>query len=326
MIYLVTPDLPGGVNDFTAALENAIGADRCRTVFVQGRVLDVPVSAKDTVLLQFSGYGFHERGIPSWLPRECRRLRSQAEAFGIFFHELYASGPVWSSAFWLSPIQQHIVRELARMCDFWMSTREQSIKWLCRYAGDKPHATLPVFSTIGESSQRLQSQLDKVVIFGGVGMRCLAYQIAGDALFEWARMQKVEIHDIGTPIDDKSIAQRMRTNNVIQHGRLPAEEVRRMLSEAKFGVVSYPIEYVAKSSIFAAYCAHGSCPILLSPQYFECDGLVAKEHYLPGFPDRPVDPVGIERISKAAWDWYQPHRLGEHVQTLLGLLKAVKTA
>ena len=94
------------------------------------------------------------------------------------------------------------------------------------------------------------------------------------------------------------------------HGRLEAIEVSKILSNATFGLLKYPVEYIAKSTIFAAYCAHGMCPVLISDVYSEADGLVAGKHYHAGIPDHPIDEL---KIGQFAWEWYQPHSISTHV-------------
>src|SRR5712691_6473388 len=56
----------------------------------------------DHVILHFVNYGYQKRGVPFWLLPILRGLRAQCRgAWLTIFHELYASGPPWKSAFWL---------------------------------------------------------------------------------------------------------------------------------------------------------------------------------------------------------------------------------
>lgn len=317
MIHLlVPPQKAGGVYDFACKLQGAIGPGSVRLVHLsKENVADWKVGSDDTVVLQLSGYGFDKRGAPLWLIREIEGRRKHIKTFGVFFHELYAFGPPWSSAFWLSPVQRHIARRLARMSDFWMTSREGSAQWLRQVAGDKPHAVLPVFSTIGEPDSVATTRLSRMVVFGSAGLRQATYQAAGNRLFEWARQASLEIHDIGAPVTDARLLEALRVNGVVQHGRLDDRAVRTLMQDALFGLLAYPVEYVAKSSVFAAYCAHGICPVLISNRYVQADGLVAGSHYLPGMPG--IDGMGQAKIvGQVAWEWYQPHSVAGHLDTL----------
>ncbi len=269
-------------------------------------------------LLHYSGYGYAKRGAPLWLLKKIEEDRPKIKTLGIFFHELYAFGPPWGSAFWLSPAQRHIARRLAELSDYWITNREGSSTWLKQFASDKANSFLPIFSTVGEMDSYSPIRKPTVVIFGLPAVRANTYRAAGDKLFDWARCQGLEIHDIGSPILDESILATLKKNNVKLHGRLEAIEVSKILSNATFGLLKYPVEYVAKSTIFAAYCAHGICPILISDEHQIADGLVAGVHYHAGIPDHAIDE---EKIGQAAMDWYQPHCISSHVsvqQKLLG--------
>ncbi|MBF7730506.1 hypothetical protein [Pseudomonas sp. N040] len=318
--FIVPPATSGGVYDFACKLQGAIGRDQVRLVHLAKEdAASWAVNEGDTVILQMSGYGFQKRATPLWLLRELEARRPRIKTLGIFFHELYAFGPPWSSSFWLSPVQRYIARRLAEMADFWITSREGSAAWLRRFAGNKPHAVLPVFSTIGEPGTLLQARLPRVVVFGSPGLREATYQAAGNSLFDWARREVLEIQDIGSAIKDAGLVESLRMNGVVQHGRLADSEISTLMEGARFGLLAYPVDYVAKSSVFAAYCAHGLCPLLLSDHYREVDGLTAGVHFSPGIPI-PGSAPDAEAVGRAAWAWYQPHGLARHANTLLALI------
>lgn len=321
MIQLVVPHGQiGGVFDFARKLEDAFGLDHAHLAHLsKENAAGWTVNPGDTVVLQLSGYGFDKRGAPLWLLKEIEGRRRHIKSFGVFFHELYAFGPPWSSSFWLSPVQRHIARRLAEMSDFWMTSRYASAQWLERFAGDKPHAVLPVFSTIGEPDVYAQARLPRVIVFGSPGLRQLTYQAAGDKLFTWAKQAALEIHDIGAPVADQQLLATLRSNGVALHGHLPDREIRHAMASAMFGLLAYPVEYVAKSSVFAAYAAHGLCPVLISRTYVSADDLVARQHYLPGIPD-PQGGLNFSLIGRAAETWYGPHSLERHVDFIKEVL------
>src|SRR5688572_26176134 len=61
--------------------------------------------ADATVLLHYEGYGYANRGCPVWLVKalEQWRMANNRRKLVTMFHELYATGPPWTSSFWLSP-------------------------------------------------------------------------------------------------------------------------------------------------------------------------------------------------------------------------------
>ena len=242
--------------------------------------------------------------------------RPRIKSVGIFFHELYASGPPWGSAFWLSPVQKHIARRLAELSDFWITNREGSAQWLRPFAGDKPHAVLPVFSNVGEMPAYSPVRVPKIVVFGGAALRMATYRAAGNALFVWAQAQGLEIHDMGPAISDPVILKSLQDARVVQHGRIAKEEVSSQLSDASLGILAYSVDYVAKSGVFAAYCAHGVCPLLISKHYASSDGLITGSNYLPGLPLLNQKISYDKTIGIAAWEWYQGHCVSVHVNTI----------
>ncbi len=313
LTHLYAPK-PGGVADYVdIMIENNYQANKL-ALSVSGKSNLLP----EHYLLHYSGYGFAKRGAPLWLLHKIENDRAKFKTFGVFFHELYAFGPPWGSAFWLSPAQRYIAKRLAELSDYWITNREDSAVWLSRFALDKAHKILPVFSNVGEISTYSSKRLPRVVVFGGAPLRAATYRAAGDTLFRWIDVQGLELHDIGPAMNDQTVNDALKKVDAIVHGKLDGVEVSRILAESSFGLVKYPVEYVAKSGVFAAYCAHGVCPILLSEGYAMADGLVAGEHFVAGIPDHSTH---LQSISQAAWTWYQPHNISSHIsaqQQLLG--------
>jgi hypothetical protein len=265
----------------------------------------------DLLLLHFSGYGFQKRGVPLWLVRHMRSLRTRFRAFGVVFHELFASSPPWGSAFWLSASQKRIARELLDLSDFWLTNREESGRWLLARRDTAPHRVLPACSNVGEAAWTGTDKAPHLVVFGGPGVRANVYQWAGGEVFDCARQRGLVIHDIGPPLQDASLAQRLVKEKAVMHGKLSPPEVSRALSSARYGALSYPTDYASKSSVLAAYCAHGTCPILLWNDYRPHDGMVANINYVAGFA--ALENIDANSIGRQAREWYEPHCVEAHV-------------
>ena len=312
------PPGTGGVRDYAALL---------------GEPLDAPVRElsehTDTrdwsghmLLLHFSGYGFHKRGVPAWLLDELQTLRARFRVFGVVFHELYATGnPPWTSAFWLSNAQRRIARELVSQADFWLTNRELSGQWLRDQAPRAPHRVLPVFSNVGEPRVAEHERDASIVVFGSASVRASSYAWNDGEIFRFAKRHGLRIYDIGSALQDAGLAQKLVDEGVVVRGMLPADQVSQALLSARHGVLSYPADFVAKSGIFAAYAAHGMCPVLLWRDYDVHDGLRAGVNYAAGFG--ALDALGTgdflaqaARIGRAARQWYEPHRVDAHVDAL----------
>jgi hypothetical protein len=320
--FVVPVSRSGGVYDFARKLQESIGNHVAMVHLSKENAANWKISESGAVVLQMSGYGFDKRGAPLWLLNELEKRRRHIKTLGVFFHELYASGPPWSSSFWLSPIQRHIARRLVESSDFWMTSRKGSAQWLGQFAAIKPHAVLPVFSNVGELNEIPQTRLPRIVVFGSPGLREMTYRAAGEKLFSWAEQSSLQVHDIGAPVEDGQLAETLRTKGVVLHGRMVDRDISVLMGGATFGLVSYSVNVIAKSGVFAAYCAHGLCPILISEDYKLTDGLIPGVHYLPGL--KSVNDAGsvCGEIGRNAWVWYQPHSVSAHAKALVELIVA----
>jgi hypothetical protein len=318
-ISLIPPGT-GGVQDYAMVVGGPLQAPP----MALWKTTDSSTWSGDLLLLHFSGFGFQKRGVPLWLVRRISDLRKQFKAFGIVFHELYAFGPPWRSSFWLNGIQKQIARELVSRADFWLTNRDESARWLLDQHQGAPHRVLPVFSNVGEPTSIETERQPRLVVFGSAGVRANVYQWADGEIFHWARKMGFEIHDIGPSAQDAALLHRFGQEAVVVHGKLSAEQVSAQLAAAACGALVYPTDYVSKSGVFAAYCAHGLCPVLLSKEYGSYDGLTASVHYAPGFGSLDVSVMDTRTIGREAHRWYQPHRVDAHVAALQALFTEVR--
>ena len=166
----IAPELPptvGGVADYTAILSQRLVEVSDGTVEPvlmhagnqPAEAIDVPFPVEDlsgecsatalaqaierlaaeadgraVVLLEYSGYGYASRGVPLWLARDLRQVCGEDGVPLItMFHELYATGPPWTSAFWMAPLQQHVAAQLARMSAGIVTNRKSGVSWLQKH-------------------------------------------------------------------------------------------------------------------------------------------------------------------------------------------------
>lgn len=321
-IAIVSPPIEGGVWDYAGILSKAAGA---RFVAFDSSVSQDGVGSPMpdlgcTLYIQVSPYGYQKRGVPMHLLRWARERKRLGFKVGFFFHELFAFGPPWRSSFWLSPLQRHIVREMARLADFWVTYGHEPAQWLLRAGGRKPHAILPVFSNMGEVPRLEALRTKSLAVCGSPGIRERTYRLAGSGLFEWAARLDLEIHDIGSPLSS-DVRDRLARNGVREHGKLARNDASRLLSQATYGLLAYPVPYIAKSGVFAAYCAHGTCPLLISKSQNSLDGVVRGTHYRSWQPDK-VDPqIDASLVGHRAFEWYSRHTISAHAEALLRLAR-----
>ena len=183
-----------------------------------------------------------------------------------------------------------------------------------------PHRVLPVFSNVGEPAVLDNEREASIVVFGSEAIRSQSYAFGDGEIFRFAKRHNLRIHDIGKPMQDATMANSLADADVVRHGMLPPEQVSQALATARFGALSYPADHVGKSGIFAAYAAHGTCPVMLWPELAAHDGMQPNVHYAAGFRaldgTKNLDPW---LIGRAARRWYEPHDAAAHTAALQAL-------
>jgi hypothetical protein len=105
-----------GVSDYASRLAIAINdlhavSSRVRNFSIREQPLlaNFPIYSQAphslALLLHYSGYGYAKRGAPFWLLRAMRHFRCEHPSvpWMTMFHEVAASGPINTSAFWMRP-------------------------------------------------------------------------------------------------------------------------------------------------------------------------------------------------------------------------------
>lgn len=269
-----------------------------------------------SVLLHYVGYGYAKRGCPSWLLKGLISWKSNHRETNLvtMFHEISASGPIWTSSFWLSSRQLKLAKELARLSDSLFTSRELYAKTLQRLSGDRHSklVTLPVFSSIGEPpiTPLLKKRQRNVVVFGGKAKRLRVYQQSLPALQNACNQLKIKkIIDIGPPLDlDLS---KLTGFPVSQMGYQSSDEISKTLSNSIAGFLAYNPSFLAKSTIFASYCAHRMVPVNALSSDQTIDFIVPGKHYcaadlVHSEAERISD---MQAIADNAFNWYQNHNL-----------------
>jgi len=279
------------------------------------------------ILLHYVGYGYAKRGCPQWLIAALSQWR-QAQAnrrLVTMFHELYALPQMWTSQFFTSPIQKYLFQQLANLSDRTITSRESYASIISSVTqGNKLVPHLPIFSTVGEPDHilPLAQRERRLVVFGSPNWRARAYQEAKASLERICHdLDIAEIIDIGKPLAFD--IPKIKGISVSCLGIKSAKEISDLLAGAMVGFLDYPLEFLGKSTIFAAYCAHRVLPVaMFYPDRKYQDGLEDKHICLA---DRygTIDLVIAQAIADNAHTWYQSHRLAVHAQTFADSIKAV---
>jgi hypothetical protein len=281
--------------------------------------------ATSIVLAHYVGYGYAKRGCPVWLVDGLERWlgRDPNHRLVTLFHEVWATAPPWRSSFWLWPLQHRLVRRLARRSRALVTSLESSAAAITALHPQGEVSVLPIFSTVGEpeSVPELRRRPARLVLFGGAGRRARAYGPLRPLLEAVCRACEVEeVVDVGPPV---AASADLAGRPVRQLGVLPADEVSRVLLAARLGFVACPSHVLAKSTVFAAYAAHGLAPVCAWPGRRGDDEPTAGS--APFLPAREA-PHGfgferLETIAAAAHAWYRDHCLEHQAAAFAHLLR-----
>lgn len=281
------------------------------------------------VLLHYVGYGYEKRGCPNWLVNglECWQKESSERTLITMFHEVYASGAIWTSSFWLSRTQKNLAARLARISKQILTNREGYAKILRHLSGDRERLipVLPVFSNVGEPDclpAALAERQRRLAVFGNCGHRQRVFRESLEALKRACHALEIEeILDIGTPVEHGVSQVDGIPVKVI--GRLPAHAVSAFLSDSIAGFFNYPADYLGKSTIFAAYCAHRMLPIGIHSTERHADGLRGGQHFW--FVDKHDGSWSLaasQTIADHAYQWYQEHNLRRQAEIFAASITA----
>ena len=269
-----------------------------------------------TILLHYVGYGYAKRGCPLWLVDGLRRWQSEhlQARLVTMFHEVYASGKFWTSAFWLSPLQRNLAARLARLSDACLTSKQRYADILSQLSqGKHPQIpTLPVFSNIGEPQQPppLAERTRRIVVFGHKNSRSQVYQQCLPVLEQVCKMLEIrEIYDIGVPTGLKLSP--VNGVPIEEKGVTEAAVISEILLDSVGSFSNFPLpNNLAKSGVFAAYCCHRLIPIMTLSSAAPVDGLEAGKHYWAAdFRTRQLCLEAGQIIADNAHAWYQTHNL-----------------
>lgn len=268
------------------------------------------------VLLHYANYAYQSRGCPRWLVEGLEAWRSgHAGRLVTLFHEVSASGPPWTSAFWLAPTQRRLARRLIRASDATTTSLALYREILCRLGGD-PHV-LPVFSPCGEPPvvPDYAERPRRLVVFGGVGARARIYASLLPVLEATAEAVQAEhVVDLGSPIP---VPGRVGGVPIVQAGPLSGDRIAVELLAARVGVVAHEPAFLHKSATYAAYCAHGVAPVALGP--VTRPSTQAPPHWSP-WTSPAAPPQLLAQLAKEARAAYLSHDIKAHGDLYVRLL------
>ena len=299
-VVQIVPQLPGsydGVGDYALILARALRRDyQLHTVFIVAKQTDVTEKENFAILsglnlfrefalqdrhliLHYANYGYQTRGVPFQL-RNCLRLLRRRNPRGRWittFHELYAFGPPWRSAFWLYPVQAKIAQDMIDLSDSCFVSSDVIEQQIHAHDRRKPVRLLPVMSNFGEPEldRSAVRSLKRWAICGGTALivRSLrSFRHVQEAIPLQYRPNELEV--IGGRESSEvrraiaTVAKSLPDLMCHYHPEVEPGRASELLASCSFAWIEYfgtgkvwP-GMIYKSGSFAACCAHGVLPIL----------------------------------------------------------------
>jgi len=343
----IVPKVPGGIDGvgdhaltIAKKLRNKFGCDTVFATFKTSSaenaggfevlsldgLLDDSSRKYDHTLLHYVNYGFQKRGVPFRLLSILRALRRQHRGKLLtIFHELYASGPPWTSAFWLQPLQVHLAKSVGDLSDACIVSSDNFRRELQRMVPNGHVELHPVPSGIGEPSLSPDQIADRDprrwAIFGGTALVERSLRSLGQLLPQIPdSIAPRKLFVLGG--EDNPVARSLLVDLAVESDyrpRIAAADASEILKTCSFGWFNYfhrpdvETSVILKSSAFASACAHGVIPVF--PHRGSAVSLDGDRLPGPFFvaPDRSEIPGAQDRAKIAAdiYSWYQRHASSE---------------
>lgn len=288
------------------------------------------VSDPAAVLLQLSPYGFDRNGSPFWLLSGLARWKNEVSAgrkLFTYFHELYATGMFWRRAFWASPLQRICAREIARLSDVALTNTERYVECLEKWDPGKKGLIprMPVVSNIGEPSQMPEfgQRSRRLVIWGSAAAKQEIYERHCKTVEGAVKTIGVEqIVDVGQVWH--GCPARLGEVPIRIMGIMQADKLSNELANSVLAAFSYNPNYLGKSTMYAAFCAHAVPAICLPTRVVEqrtWDGIAHGVHFMTSVPSTEDGVMmKLTQISRMAHKWYFGHRISEHARAIARII------
>ena len=269
------------------------------------------------IILHYSNYPYllEKFYAPFWLVDALQSAMKQRQIkLVVMFHELPKLK--WKNISFLNPIQSSVSRRLAKIATSVITDSGRFKAQLSQWV-KHPVTCIPDFSTVGEPENipPLAKRDRRMIVFGGSD-RHRVYQNALPQLLETCKILAItEICDIGKSLDLNPSD--FPDVHLIQMGFQSAEAISQLMLNSWGGCFDYtrfPGD-LGKSTVFAAYCAHGLIPLGTQYNPSEADGIEINKNYLVlGNQLSQLTLSQLQAIADNAHQWYQPHNQTKNAQ------------
>ncbi|MCZ8048738.1 MAG: hypothetical protein GPI90_12420 [Microcystis aeruginosa K13-05] len=260
-------------------------------------------------------YNCRHYDVPHWLLRVLQYLTKTRDfQLIILVHEFSATytrkGIIFPAFRFLLTSYQ-----ILRLADSIVTTTSRIENIVSRLTGKTEVICLPNFSTMGEPQciPPLKERPPYLIVFGSQHTRPLVYTKFSKNLLKACRALGIErIYDVGYPCDLSTTEGQFKGIEIVPMGFQSNQVVSELMLTSRGGFLDYsrfPRD-LGKSTVFAAYAAHGLVPVLTDYNPSEADGVENNKHYLVADENlSSLDLTQLQQIADNAHRWYQDHNL-----------------
>ncbi|MCA1991910.1 MAG: hypothetical protein LDL41_07670 [Coleofasciculus sp. S288] len=284
--------------------------------------LDSLPKSIDKIILHYSESYDLKFGAPFWLLEALKAARQQRNfKLLIMFHE-FPHLNLWRKRSFEFPLQRFVAWRVAKLADIVLTNNSVYQNTLTRGL-NSPVISIPVFSNIGESEYilPLNKRSRRLVVFGTSGRRWKIYKRAQAMLRNTCRLLEIEeIFDVGPSLNLK--IPEIKGVRLVEMGEKSAQDISNLMLDSLAGIAySNNNGHLAKSGVFASYCAHGLVPVITQAKSSQADGLESNKNFIfAGARSTSIDILTLENVANQAHEWYRNHSLAKTVEVFASQL------
>lgn len=270
------------------------------------------------ILLHYSGYGYHQHGMPSWLVNglDCFLGNSKVR-LSVFFHEVWSAGPFWTRSFYAGFAQKRLAFRLRDLANVALTSTPAMRRLL---SGDRAAVLRPISSSVSEPDffeQSPSAQRATLVIFGQEHSRSRTLKHHDKLIRTMTAAGLLEsLFLVGKDARQSEVerfAGKATASRTIAVANAAPEQIRNLLLRANAMLSFYPAHLVTKSSSIMTALSLGR-PVVLptiagrdpyqpAPPLLGCDGTKRGiDDLLGGYKDGAWGKSG-----QASFEWYRAY-------------------
>lgn len=239
-------------------------------------------SGAEVVLLQFSGYGFDQNALPYHLADGLKQWLSKAQSRRLvtMFHELYAFGPPWKKAFWLSLPQQFLARSLCELSQVAVTSNHAYFNKLKDWFPHKDIRIIPIGANF-ENPKNIAKDWSCVSIFGKQRLDSVEMHRELLRFLTRQRLVRTIVLSGEPPASDLAKKERKALSEITNQATIkevygfPTDAVPDEVARCGLSITNVTSERLAKSGRFHLACALGQVTISMrSKRISNCAPLV----------------------------------------------------